>query len=884
MFKIWKYLLICLICLCSILPAVAQTMIQGRVVDDTGKAVANCSVLLKSGQVIVKFASTDQHGLFSLPLPGNLPLDSCVLETNHLSYNSKTVALRPGVFQYEISVSAKSNLIDEVKIGRPPILQRTDTLRFDVAYFAGAADRSIGDVLRNMPGIEVDNNGRIKYNGQAISDFYIDGDDLMGNKYGVATKVVPHEMIEAIEVIRNHQRIKALEDKVFSDNVAMNLVVKNDRKMDLSGQASVGLGLPEQYDGEVNTILFNKKIKMLHLLSGNNAGRDLGKDQQDLVNLSEFSSARASVLQTGTNRVNPDDFNSFHDNRSTSLSGNILFDLANNWKMRVNLSAYLDRLRMDTHDQTHYFSPDGDFENTEKASLTFRPLETQSEFHLSKNEKEKYITNTLSGSFRQQRSANDLWTGDLPFRGDLRQQFWQVKNHFRLIPRPGKSGIWNYHLSMDSRRTPERLSFNPAEALGLTDLINNGIHTVGQDFTHGLLQGNAGLQFIPVTRQAWFRHHYQVELEAGEERIESQLWTDNYEPVQEARFRNDLGWQQYQWQGSAYYEFHFARILIRTIWPMTYRNIAWKDNIHDFSGDYKKWQITPHFNVRFDLTNRQNLQFTYVRNQQTGKIWSLYRGAVMLDHLTFRNSRSALPYLTNDMANLSYSLESPSQMMFYKLTYQYSSTYSNTMSTRQVDDQQMEIGTVNTGHRIESRGVNASISRFIHSLKGKMSLFAEIQQRHQNQLFNERLLHTSTTMITFQPNFNAQVLPQWKLTYEGDMLWGWTTADKEAGLREKSNSSTHKLRNVYSPVKNWHITATGQYLMMGLDGTGIDQFRLEGSVRYKSARTKLEYECMLSNLTNARDFHYTYIDENYSIQKYQQLRGRMMMLKVVFPF
>jgi hypothetical protein len=81
-------------------------------------------------------------------------------------------------------------------------------------------------------------------------------------------------MIKNVEVIQHHQPIKMLQNKKPTDAVAINLVLKDENSLKLSGQAMVGAGLPEQYDAALNTMTFNKKFKMLNVLKANNSGID----------------------------------------------------------------------------------------------------------------------------------------------------------------------------------------------------------------------------------------------------------------------------------------------------------------------------------------------------------------------------------------------------------------------------------------------------------------------------------------------------------------------------------------------------------------------------------------------------------------------------------
>ena len=126
-----------------------------------------------------------------------------------------------------------------------------------------------------MPGLEVLENGEVKYQGKSISNFYIDGDDLLAEKYGLGTKSISPDLVKDIQVISHHEHIKLLKNKRYSDDVALNLVIKEEAKLKPSGSIMLGLGTPKHFDGDLNTMMFNKKVKFLNALKANNIGQDL---------------------------------------------------------------------------------------------------------------------------------------------------------------------------------------------------------------------------------------------------------------------------------------------------------------------------------------------------------------------------------------------------------------------------------------------------------------------------------------------------------------------------------------------------------------------------------------------------------------------------------
>src|SRR5690606_30687990 len=114
-----------------------------------------------------------------------------------------------------------------------------DTLSYNAAAYANPNDRVIEDVIKRLPGIEVNEKGKIEYNGKAITNFYIDGDNLLDDKYAIGTKNIPNNIVDKIQVFQNHQPIKVLAEVSLTDQVDMNITLKDDAKIKLINHAEL---------------------------------------------------------------------------------------------------------------------------------------------------------------------------------------------------------------------------------------------------------------------------------------------------------------------------------------------------------------------------------------------------------------------------------------------------------------------------------------------------------------------------------------------------------------------------------------------------------------------------------------------------------------------
>lgn len=122
----------------------------------------------------------------------------------------------------------------------PPIRKRGDTLSYSVAEFQSEGNRSIGDVLKKIPGIDVNPNGEITYQGRPINRYYVENMNLLDGRYGLVNDNLPHGKVASVQVFENHQPVRAIASLQTSERAAINIKLKN--KVIKTGNFQYGLG------------------------------------------------------------------------------------------------------------------------------------------------------------------------------------------------------------------------------------------------------------------------------------------------------------------------------------------------------------------------------------------------------------------------------------------------------------------------------------------------------------------------------------------------------------------------------------------------------------------------------------------------------------------
>ena len=243
--------------------ASAQVKVTGRVMalsPSSGgaggglKPVSDVIVKLVSGTKTLAFTSSNAKGEYSLELK-SAPSGEVTLQFTHISYEKESERLtlkqsgitNPLQRKMDMILTPKSISLKEVTVKPDPLRQKGDTLTHNLASFLGKGDVTLEDGLKRLPGVDVAQSGAISYMGKPISQFNIEGLDLLGGKYNLATRNIPADYVTNVEIVRNHHS-RRVERDVPSNEVSMNIKLSKKAKLKPFGQEEAGAGYMEDGD------------------------------------------------------------------------------------------------------------------------------------------------------------------------------------------------------------------------------------------------------------------------------------------------------------------------------------------------------------------------------------------------------------------------------------------------------------------------------------------------------------------------------------------------------------------------------------------------------------------------------------------------------------
>lgn len=155
-----------------------------------------------------------------------------------------------------------------------PMIIKRDTIEFNADAFKTQSDANVEDLLRDMPGMVVDRDGNVWFNGERIDRVLVEGKDFFGNNPKIATQNLPKEIVSKIQIIKRKtdQALFSGVDDGRRQNV-LNIVLKEDKKKGVFGNIGFGKGDGSLYEAALNVNRFSGKEQLSIIGSTNNTGR-----------------------------------------------------------------------------------------------------------------------------------------------------------------------------------------------------------------------------------------------------------------------------------------------------------------------------------------------------------------------------------------------------------------------------------------------------------------------------------------------------------------------------------------------------------------------------------------------------------------------------------
>ncbi|MES2329341.1 MAG: outer membrane beta-barrel protein [Bacteroidota bacterium] len=292
----------------SALAASAQSgTISGKLTDSAGKglAFATVTVFKAKDTVIVTYRLSNPDGDFKVGgLPLDLPLRAIITFSGYQAFRKEftLTAGKSNLIFDTVKMVATSQLLDEVIVvsERPPVSMKHDTIEFNATAFKTLPNALVEDLLKKLPGVQVDADGNISVNGKVVNRILVDGKTFFGSDPKMATRNLPANIIDKVQVMDDKEELlRNGDDNLNNVGKVVNITLKKGMKKGWFGKIYAGGGSDERFEGGGIANVFRDTFQMSLLAYTNNLNKP-GFGMSDLMQAGGLDRSNSNLNSRST--------------------------------------------------------------------------------------------------------------------------------------------------------------------------------------------------------------------------------------------------------------------------------------------------------------------------------------------------------------------------------------------------------------------------------------------------------------------------------------------------------------------------------------------------------------------------------------------------------
>ena len=808
----------------------AQTL-RGQVTDSlTREPLPGATVTLhREGETsILDYAITDDEGRFSFKRSEVKALN---ISITYLGYKKKTL---PAITNKEMRIGLLPDAIalKEVTIQSGRISMRQDTIKYDLARFATNKDSNVKDVLKKLPGIDVDENtGQISYQGKAISHFYVEGMDVTGGSYNQVNENLKADAVESAEVIERHQPIRSLRNKVPTDKIALNLKLKPEAraKWIWSTQAALGYGDEVLYDVRLNALQLAKSKQGLYTYKGNHSGKDLTTELEQLTfNDVHQPDEVPSLIGLPTFSM-PLEKHRLLDNDTHLLSLNRIRRKDEIKQNRLSFRYLHDEQgRKQGTDETYHYPSD-----------TLRIVDTQdhrlrtdllrADWDYEKNADQAFTRNVLTFHGK----CADVWSemrGDFDLTQRIRTEQVEAENRFSTIYNK-ENHTWGLRSYLHYTYLPSSLKFGDTK------------HDID------LHQAYTDNHFYYLRK----RNGFGIELTTG---INGRL--TSMEDFKAHRL-------QLYAQPTFSWERNNFRIAVTPV-------VDWE---HYPNQKESRTHFNPRLYMRHNLSSRWSIQASASLHHQSESPEAFYPSTYYADYRTLVRMKEEIGNIQSQSYMLYTEYKRPVKEFFWTLMLSHFNTRRDYLTHTDYQGKDFVLTSLEHRHRIESYQVRSIISKGFYDWNLKASLEGIYNYGKGKQAGQGIIQPYETRWLSLKPKISWTPSVWFSASYQSTLIRSETRISTPLpALWEVQQRLSINLGNDY-----WNLSLSGEHYYNELSANESKSTWLaDVGIQYNAS--KWRWTLSLNNLFNQEEYRYTTYSDVRSLTSWMKIRPRECLVSV----
>lgn len=862
--------------------------IKGKITDIDENPIQSITVTIKSSindSIILEYATSDEFGNYKLNITSDL--DSFFIEFRALSYLSKTIEILDFTKKnkpYILNVSLETNItsLKEVTVNSSKnraIQVKKDTVIFDPNKFKDGTERVVEDLIKKLPGMKVEENGRISFKGNPVENILLDGDDLFDKNYTIGSKNIDVDMIDKLAAIENYIENPLLHGIEKSKAVAINLILKKG-KTDFSNNTSIGLGIENKQDINTNTIGISKTLKSFSTLSYNNIGKEsspydyFSSNNISLEDIKEQEFKLPKIIEDGDFTTQMSDEKSrINNNLFTSI--NAIYNLTNNFGVRINFNYKKDKLIRNLLSQTTYKSNLLDIIQSE--DLVKKPeiinLNLKLNYKISVNSLLEYKIKIEDGTINTNNIIvlNDIAQESKIFSNE--KQFKQILNYTKRL---NKDNAFVSNLIFNTSKFSQNLNISPDLRLGISEPLSNQ---------------SVNLKKTYFSFKAIFlrnRNNLNLKLGAGYTFVKNEMSSSLINENINSNFsisdndliiQNSLPWLE----GSLV--FRKENWSFNTNLRINYLNEKIENIINNnYSKDIQRLLVLPNITIYYYVNKQSNINLYSGYDEKNIDIEYLYGNTIFTSNRSAIRNNIELETLKSYIAKISYNHNDFFNLLQFNVSVNYLRNKNNFFSKVTFNNLFFESNRNLSDLNFDNTFLNLSFDKYINYIKSNVKLVGSFSiNSYKNEVDNSQIRDNISYNGFYGLNLKTGFLK--KINFENNLQIR-TSSFKTDNFKTFNNLSIQNTFKIYvKPTNRLRFVTSFDYYLPNNKDLKNNFIFFDNSIYFSSKNGSLNYTLTSRNFI-AKQNTFSKIDfSDYSrtITSYGLL-DPYIMLSVDFKF
>lgn len=866
-----RYILLTVFCLFQLI-LFAQNVypVSVKVTDSTGNAITNVSVSvvkLSTGAGIV-FGLTDNLGLHHFNIPDRFMNDSIAVKAVAVSYETVIKPINKAVKRIDILMPVMPELPhtmpDVLVESQSMIIKKGDTISYNAEKFATKSDRYLGDIIKRLPGIQVDENGKIKYNGKDINNFYIEGDNLLDDRYNIATNNIRTEDIENIQVIENNQHVKMLNGIMPSDRAGINITLKNKSKLRFANSIEGAVGMPEKWDFSGRNISFKDKFKAINQIKGNNIGNTYMQE----TNIAGLP---------GPSGIDAD---RYILNKSLMANVNDLYKINTYTGIRVNSHYVNDKQTMQRLSDVIYFIPGRDsVQYSEQSNNILHNTSYLVQLQLDINSPKKFINNTFALKRNDTDDLSNIKTFDITQFGENNKLIQALSNQLTGYILFKKKHVINYSSYMQYNRNPQANHISPG---ALKSILNNN-EPYAASIQHQNLQNfvtNNSASYKQIINN-WFIG-IQVGMDYEKQLLSSHLHLlqNNGDTATIPEFSNLLHWQKSSAYANASIMYQNKKSRFTLLVPLKLLHYNYHNDSIVYNKDNEAYIFTnPTFNWEYKIGKENSVYINANTALRQADIMQVYSGDILTGY------RNIFSYETPFVMGRYYAISSGFtykkilKALFANMDMQYMLNDKFFIYETIVQNDLTKIKAVPKPNKEQTIGVSLNAGKYVFPLKTTLAVDLSIRRSNTEQVQNNIDFSINNTISNIGVSLTPTIAEWMNIELSTNYISVVSDATIDGFQKQQAGQIRGNTSLIIYPGEGWVIKLSSKYFKSFSNKQNLSSsLFMDSFIQYTFKKPKLLLKLNCNNIANTLHYEVVNVTDNTVSAMRYLLQPRMALL------